>query len=236
MARPPSGAPSREGPPRRPGRSAKRSQLMQSPAFSSVSSAGKPQSSTQKNDKGCNLVTPVAVTIDPLTFHFVINRPSRTLSPPWRASAPKGGGRIQPTEGTHAATEIPAPQYATSYYRIMRDPAIPGRLLAAPCHSIVADDGGNAQAIVAEDSTAACRLRCAMGGVAAPLRDGSLVAPEGHGKQLVGVRKTLEPFNRDKSVHMLQLNAQARGVIQVVGFAAVGRPSLKDDGDHRLSS
>jgi hypothetical protein len=35
---------------------------------------------------------------------------------------------------------------------------------------------------------------------------------------------------------MLQLNAQARGVIQVVGFAAVGRPSLEEDGYHTLSS
>src|SRR5260370_24420561 len=112
MARPPSGAPSREGPPRRPGWSAKRSQLMQSPAFSSVSSAGEPQSSTQKNDKGCNLVTPVAVTIDPLTFDFVINQPSRSLSTPVACLGSKGGGQIQPTEGTHVATEIPAPQYA----------------------------------------------------------------------------------------------------------------------------
>src|SRR5260370_40866483 len=119
---------------------------------------------------------------------------------------------------------------------MVRDRAIPRCRLAALCHSIVADDSGNAKTVVTENSTAAVRLRCAMGGVAAPLRDGSLVAPEGHGKQLVGVRKTLEPFNRDKSVHMLQLSAQARGVIQVVGFAAVGRPSLKDDGDHRLSS
>src|SRR5712671_5463800 len=105
----------------------------------------------------------------------------------------------------------------------MRDAAIPGRLLTPLCHSIVADNGGDAQAIVAEDSITACRLRCAMPGVAAPLRDSGLVVPEGHGKQLVGVSKTLEPFHRDKSVHMLQLNAQARGVVQVVGLAAVGR-------------
>src|SRR5258708_6256746 len=116
----------------------------------------------------------------------------------------------------------------------MRDPAIPRRLLAALCHSIVADDGRNAQAVVAEDSTAARRLRSAMGGVAAPLRDGSLVAPEGHRQQLLSVSKTLEPFNRDESVHTLQLNVQARGVIQIIGLAAAGRPSLEDDGDHKV--
>src|SRR5258708_2823104 len=116
----------------------------------------------------------------------------------------------------------------------MRYPAIPGRLLAALCHSIVAEDGRRGEAGVGEESTAARRLRSAMGGVAAPLRDGSLVAPEGHGQQLVSVSKTLEPFNRDESVHMLQLNAQARCVIQVVGLAAAGRPSLEDNRDHKV--
>src|SRR5258708_9607300 len=189
-----------------------------------------------KNDTGFNLVTSRAATIHPLTFAFVINHPSRSLSTSVACLGPKGGGQIQPTEGTHVATEIPAPPIRTSHYRIVRELAIPGRLLAALCHSIVADDGGNAQAIVAEDSTAPGRLRCPMGSVAAPLRDGSLVAPDGHRQQLVGVSKTLEPFNRDESVHMLQLNAQARGVIQVVGFAAVGRPSLEKDSYHTLSS
>jgi hypothetical protein len=116
----------------------------------------------------------------------------------------------------------------------MGDPAIPRRLLAALCHSIVADDGGNAQTIVTENSTAACRLRGAMGGVAAPLRDGGFVTPEGHRQELIGVSETLEAFDRDESVHMLQLTAQARGVIQVVGFAAIGRPSLEDDRDHKV--
>src|SRR5262249_35161172 len=78
----------------------------------------------------------------------------------------------------------------------------------------------------------ACRLRRAMPGVAPPLRDSSLVAPEGHRKQLVGTSKTLEPFNRDKSVHILQLNTQTRGVIQVVVLAAAGGAGLEDDGDH----
>src|SRR6266849_1187334 len=114
----------------------------------------------------------------------------------------------------------------------MRDAAIPRRLLTPLHHSIIADDGGNAQAIVAEDSFTACRLRCPMPGVAAPLRDSTLVAPEGHGKELVGISKTLEPFNRYKSLHMLQLTAQARGMVQVVGLAAAGRPSLEDDSDH----
>src|SRR5262249_41364712 len=112
------------------------------------------------------------------------------------------------------------------------DAAIPRCLVPALCHSIIADDSGNAQAIVAEDSLTACRLRRAMPGVAPPLRDSSLVAPEGHRKQLVGTSKTLEPFNRDKSVHILQLNTQTRGVIQVVVLAAAGGPDLEDDGDH----
>src|SRR5258708_34052087 len=100
----------------------------------------------------------------------------------------------------------------------MRDPAIPRCLLAALCHSIVADDSGNAQTIVTENSTAACRLRCAMGGVAAPLRDGTLVAPEGHRQQLVGVSHTREPFSPDESLLIVQPTPRARGRIEVAGF------------------
>src|SRR5215470_8566386 len=116
----------------------------------------------------------------------------------------------------------------------MSNTAILGSLLTRLCHSVVTNNGRNAQAVVPEDAIAAGDLRRAMAGMTAPGRDRSFISPEGQRQQLIGVGKALESFNRNESVHALQVAAQPRGVIQVVSLAAIGGPHLKDDGNHGL--
>src|SRR5579871_1236440 len=114
----------------------------------------------------------------------------------------------------------------------MRNSAILGGLLTCFCHAIVPDDGCDAQTVVLENPSSARRLRSTMTIMAPPRRDGRLIAPERQRQQLVGVGKALKSFDRNESVHVLQVAAQPRGMIQVVSLAAIRGPDLEDDGDH----
>lgn len=88
------------------------------------------------------MATPFTVAIDPSVSALL---PTGSLGF-LRLSAPSHAP-------TRAGREEQLPWMASarnSHYRIMGESAILGRLLAPARHSIIADDAGNTQAIVAE--------------------------------------------------------------------------------------
>ena len=95
------------------------------------------------------------------------------------------------------------------------------RGLEARVEAVVAHDGGDPQAVVAEDAAPPRRLGAAMGRQVAPLPDRLLVAEEGERQELARLAQALEALDRDKSVDALQVGAQGRRQVEVV----LGRPS-----------
>src|SRR5438477_3950889 len=118
----------------------------------------------------------------------------------------------------------------------MRLPAVVRSLLAPLAHAVVAHHGGDAQPVVAKHAAAARLLRGAVLNLIAPAGDSRLVAPERQRQHLVGIGDALEALDRDEAVDLLQLGAQAGGVVEIALAPAVGWPHFEDDGDHDAHS
>ena len=85
----------------------------------------------------------------------------------------------------------------------MRGAAVRRHLLAV-AHAIVADDAGNAQAIVGEHLGAAFGLRRPMRLDIAPGLDRRFVPPERQRENLATLIETLEALDRDESVDLVE--------------------------------
>src|SRR5436190_19554158 len=118
----------------------------------------------------------------------------------------------------------------------MRLPAVVRRLLAPLAHAVVAHHRGDTQPVVAKHAAAARLLRGAMLDLIAPAGDRRLVAPERQRQHLVGIGDALEALDGDEAVDLLQLGAQAGGVLEIALAPAVGWPHLEYDGDHEAHS
>src|SRR5690349_18205633 len=83
-----------------------------------------------------------------------------------------------------------------------------GRRLVPLVHAVVAQHGGDAQPVVAQDAAAARRLSLAMMFLVAPGLYRRLVAPEREREQLGVVGQALESLDADEAVDPLERRLQ----------------------------
>ena len=113
----------------------------------------------------------------------------------------------------------------------MHGPAVERRFCTIS-HSVVADNLGDAQAVVPEYATPTRSLGCSVSGRVAPLRNRGLITPEGERQELTWFRQALEPLDREKAIDAIELRSQGNGKLQVVRSLAGCWPNLKQDSDH----
>src|SRR6266446_6860001 len=106
------------------------------------------------------------------------------------------------------------------------------RRLGAVGHAVVAQNRGDAQAVIAEDFAAALALGRAMFEMGAPALDGVFVAPEGERQDFALVRKAGKSLDRDEAVDLFELGTQGCSDVEIVSLAVRLRPDFENHGDH----
>src|SRR5262249_16795049 len=109
------------------------------------------------------------------------------------------------------------------------------RGLGTLVEAVVADDGGDAQAVVAEQAGASGRLGAAVLGDVAPGLDRLLVAEEGQRQDLFRMGATLEPLEGDEAVYVREQRPQGGGHGEIVLTPSGRGLDLEDDGDHGVT-
>lgn len=92
----------------------------------------------------------------------------------------------------------------------MHGPAVERRFCTIS-HSVVADNLGDAQAVVPEYATPARSLGCSVSGRVAPLGNRGFITPEGERQELTWFRQALEPLDREKAIDAIELRSQSNG-------------------------
>jgi len=113
----------------------------------------------------------------------------------------------------------------------MHGPAVERRFCTVS-HSVVAENLGDAKAVVPEYATPTRSLGCSVSGRVAPLGNRGFITPEGERQELTWFRQALEPLDREEAIDAIELRSQGNGNLQVVRSLAGCWPNLKQDSDH----